>query len=71
MRFHSCNADRLPGFPMCFGVSQDYYSKIADFQTDGDNIALIGTLAQGLYYLGAPCSAMLTKRPLFPKYQGH
>ncbi|KAJ9149078.1 MFS general substrate transporter [Pleurostoma richardsiae] len=55
------------GFPMCFGVFQNYYSTISDFQSDSGNIALIGTLAQGLYYLGAPFSALLTKR--FPKYQ--
>ncbi|KAH8817240.1 major facilitator superfamily domain-containing protein [Xylogone sp. PMI_703] len=55
------------GFPMCFGVFQNYYSNIPEFRSDSDNIALIGTLAQGLYFLGAPFSAMLTKR--FLKYQ--
>lgn len=52
---------------MCFGMFQDYYSRVIEFRPESDNIALVGTLAQGLYYLGAPLSAMLTKR--FPKYQ--
>ncbi|OTA63148.1 MFS general substrate transporter [Hypoxylon sp. EC38] len=55
------------GFPICFGVFQNYYSGLPEFQEDTGNIALIGTLAQGLACLGAPFSAMLTKK--FPKYQ--
>ncbi|CAM1503358.1 Fc.00g081340.m01.CDS01 [Cosmosporella sp. VM-42] len=53
------------GFPMCYGVFQNYYSK--EFIDSTASIALIGTLAQGLCYLGAPASAILTKR--FPRYQ--
>ncbi|KAI0833944.1 MFS general substrate transporter [Hypoxylon sp. FL0890] len=55
------------GFPICFGVFQNYYSSLPEFQDDTGSVALIGTLAQGLSCLGAPFSAMLTKR--FPKYQ--
>lgn len=55
------------GFPMCFGVFQNYYSTIPHFEEDASRIPLIGTLAQSLYYLGAPFSAVLTRR--FPKYQ--
>ncbi|KAL3449066.1 MFS general substrate transporter [Aspergillus insuetus] len=55
------------GFPMSFGVFQNYYSNIPEFQKNSDNIPLIGTLAQALYYLGAPISAILTKK--FPKRQ--
>ncbi|KAL2798029.1 MFS general substrate transporter [Aspergillus keveii] len=55
------------GFPMSFGVFQNYYSNIPEFQKDSDNIPLVGTLAQALYYLGAPISAILTKK--FPKRQ--
>ncbi|KAI1456632.1 MFS general substrate transporter [Annulohypoxylon moriforme] len=55
------------GYPVCFGVFQNYYSNQPEFQGSSSNIALIGTLAQGLANLGAPFSAMLTKR--FPKYQ--
>ena len=52
---------------MCFGVFQNYYTSRPEYQADQANVALIGTLAQGLYYLGAPLSATLTKR--FPKHQ--
>ncbi|KAL3490190.1 MFS general substrate transporter [Aspergillus germanicus] len=55
------------GFPMSFGVFQNYYSNIPEFQKNSDNIPLIGTLAQALYYLGAPIAAILTKK--FPKRQ--
>ncbi|KUJ19149.1 MFS general substrate transporter [Mollisia scopiformis] len=56
----------LWGFPISFGVFQDYYSTLPQFAGVNSKIALIGTLAQGLSYLGAPISAMVTKR--FPKY---
>ena len=52
---------------MCFGVFQTYYAQMPEFQDDKDNIPLIGTLAQSLYYLGGPLSALATKK--FPKYQ--
>jgi len=51
---------------MSFGVFQNYYSSLPQF-AGNSNIALIGTLAQGLSYLGAPLAAACTKR--FPKYQ--
>ncbi|KAL3424060.1 MFS monocarboxylate [Phlyctema vagabunda] len=54
------------GFPTAFGVFQNYYSSLPQFKGDS-RVALIGTIAQGLCYLGAPFSAALTKR--FPKYQ--
>ncbi|TPX08820.1 uncharacterized protein E0L32_009760 [Thyridium curvatum] len=59
----------IQGFPMCFGVFQNYYSHLPEFQQDSDNIALIGVLAQGLPFLAAPVSTMLTKR--FPRYHRH
>lgn len=52
---------------MCFGVFQKYYAQVPEFQADKANIPLIGTVAQSLYYLGGPLSALATKR--FPKYQ--
>ncbi|TVY85392.1 Fujikurins efflux protein [Lachnellula suecica] len=55
----------LWGFPISFGVFQDYYSKQPEFE-GSSQIALIGTMAQGTCYLGAPLSALLTKR--FPEY---
>lgn len=57
------------GFPTAFGVFQAYYSDLEEFSNNTDNIAVIGTLAQGLYYMGAPIAASLTKR--FPKYRNH
>ncbi|KAI0897092.1 MFS general substrate transporter [Annulohypoxylon nitens] len=57
------------GYPVCFGVFQNYYTNQPEFRDSSSDIALIGTLAQGLANLGAPFSAMLTKR--FPKYQRH
>jgi hypothetical protein len=59
----------LWGFPISFGVFQDYYSTLPQFADSKNNIALIGTIAQGSCYLGAPISAALTKR--FPRYQRH
>lgn len=56
------------GFPISFGVFQEYYSTLPQF-AGNTNIALIGTIAQGSCYLGAPFSAALTKR--FPRYQKH
>ena len=46
---------------------QDYYTSLPEFSNDKSKVALIGTIAQGLSYLGAPFSAALTKR--FHKYQ--
>lgn len=57
----------LWGFPASFGVFQNYYSKLSQFEDF--NVSVIGTMAQGLYYLGAPLAALGTK--LFPKYQRH
>jgi MFS family permease len=54
------------GFPISFGVFQNYYSALPEF-AGNSNVALIGTVAQGLSYLGAPFSAAITKR--FPKHQ--
>jgi MFS family permease len=55
-----------PSFPISFGVFQDYYSTLPQFSGDS-RIPLIGTIAQGSVYLGAPVAAAVTKR--FPKYQ--
>ncbi|KAL2060392.1 hypothetical protein VTL71DRAFT_9787 [Oculimacula yallundae] len=55
----------LWGFPISFGVFQEFYSKQPEFE-GSSQIALIGTTAQGLSYLGAPLVAIFTKR--FPRY---
>ncbi|QSZ31737.1 hypothetical protein DSL72_001305 [Monilinia vaccinii-corymbosi] len=59
----------LWGFPISFGVFQDYYFTLPQFSPAKSQIALVGTISQGLCYLGAPLSASLTKR--FPRYQTH
>ncbi|KAH8597746.1 major facilitator superfamily domain-containing protein [Bisporella sp. PMI_857] len=56
----------LWGFPISFGVFQNYYSELPKFKND-PKIALIGTIAQGSVYLGAPLAATAARR--FPKYQ--
>lgn len=50
---------------MSFGVFQNYYSQMPGLARS--NVALIGTTAQGLYFLGAPLSATITKQ--YPRYQ--
>ncbi|KAJ6445333.1 MFS general substrate transporter [Purpureocillium lavendulum] len=55
------------GFPMCFGVFQNYYSHLPEFKSDITKIPMVGTLAQGLVLLGSPFSAFLAKR--FPRYR--
>jgi MFS family permease len=57
----------VTGFPISFGVFEEYYSTIPEFKDSSSKIALIGTLAQGLSYLGGPFSASVAKR--FPRYQ--
>lgn len=43
----------LWGFPLSFGVFQEYYSRIPEF-ADSRYISVVGTTASGLGYLGAP-----------------
>ncbi|TVY45278.1 Fujikurins efflux protein [Lachnellula subtilissima] len=54
------------GFPISYGVFQNYYSTLPAF-AGSSKIALIGTIAQGFCYLGAPLSTAIAKR--FPKFQ--
>lgn len=42
-----------PGFPLSYGVFQDYYSTIPEF-AGNQYIGVVGTIASGLGYLGAP-----------------
>lgn len=46
---------------------QEYYSHQPEFE--GQNVALIGTLSQGLIYLAGPIAAAAVKK--FPKFQRH
>ena len=54
------------GFPLSFGVFQEYYSDIPEF-SDNTSITYIGSIATGIVYLGAPLMAPLVK--LYPVYQ--
>ncbi|GJN73963.1 hypothetical protein PLICBS_008047 [Purpureocillium lilacinum] len=58
----------LWGFPLSFGVFQNYYSKLPQF-ADNRYISVVGTVASGLSYLGAPFIMPLIKR--YHKYQRH
>lgn len=44
----------LTGFPFSYGVFQEYYSNIPEFSTNTSGIAVIGTSAMGIMYLGSP-----------------
>ncbi|KAF2148596.1 MFS general substrate transporter [Myriangium duriaei CBS 260.36] len=56
----------LWGFPLSFGVFQNYYSKLPEY-ADNRYISVIGTVATGLSYLGAPLTIPFIKR--FHKYR--
>ncbi|KAJ3547863.1 hypothetical protein NM208_g1301 [Fusarium decemcellulare] len=53
------------GFPFAFGVFQDYYSTHAPFK-GSSSIAVIGTCAMGIMYLGIPFIMSLQR--LYPKH---
>ena len=44
----------LLGFPFSFGVFQDYYNSLPLFASNNSGVAIIGTSASGIMYLGAP-----------------
>ncbi|RSM10837.1 hypothetical protein CEP52_003322 [Fusarium oligoseptatum] len=56
------------GFPLSYGVFQDYYSKQPEFKGDS-NLAVIGTVSTSIYFLGAPIATPLVKR--FQRWQRH
>ncbi|KAJ0357539.1 hypothetical protein COL154_010021 [Colletotrichum chrysophilum] len=58
----------LWGFPLSYGVFQDYYTKHPSFQQDS-NIAVIGTVATSVYFLGGPIATPLVAR--FQVWQRH
>lgn len=53
------------GFPLSFGVFQNYYSQLPKF-TNHPYISIVGTVASGISYLGAPVVIPLNQR--FSKY---
>ena len=58
----------LWGFPLSFGVFQDYYSSLPEFK-DNRYTSVIGTTASGISYLGAPLAMPLIRR--WSKYRVH
>ncbi|KAL8834869.1 MAG: hypothetical protein Q9176_007234 [Flavoplaca citrina] len=56
------------GFSVSFGVFQNYYSKLPEFHNDR-NITIIGTMASGVPYLGAPFMALVVRR--YQRYRAH
>ena len=56
------------GFPLSYGVFQDYYSEHEPFR-GSKNISVVGTVATGISYLGAPLISPFVKR--FHRYQRH
>ncbi|KAK7397984.1 hypothetical protein QQX98_012650 [Neonectria punicea] len=56
----------LWGFPLSYGVFQNYYSRQPEF-AGNKNIAIIGTLSTSIYFIGAPFAMPLVKR--FQRYQ--
>ncbi|KAL2044944.1 hypothetical protein N7G274_002719 [Stereocaulon virgatum] len=55
------------GFPYSFGLFQEYYTTHAPFSNEPSGIAVIGTLALGIMYLGAPFTFALLQR--FPHHR--
>ncbi|KAJ9610499.1 hypothetical protein H2200_005276 [Cladophialophora chaetospira] len=51
----------LWGFPLSFGVFQEYYSSLPSFK-DSKYTSVIGTTASGISYLGAPLAMPLIRR---------
>jgi hypothetical protein len=58
----------LWGFPLSFGIFQEYYSSLPEFE-GSPFITYIGSIATGIVYMGAPLMAPLVKK--FPMYQRH
>ena len=56
----------LWGFPLSFGVFQNYYSQLPEFK-DSPYISVIGTVASGMSYMAAPVMIYVTKR--YSKYR--
>jgi hypothetical protein len=56
------------GFPLAYGVFQNYYSQVPAF-ANSPLIPVVGGISSGISYLGSPFMVPLVKR--FPKYQKH
>ncbi|KAI4193695.1 MAG: hypothetical protein LQ348_002799 [Seirophora lacunosa] len=51
----------LWGFPISFGVFQNHYAKLPEFE-DNPHVTIVGTMASGIPYLGAPFMAVFVRR---------
>jgi MFS family permease len=59
------------GFPFSFGVFQEYYTSLPLFESNNSGIAIIGTSASGVMYLGASfVFFFLQKYPHLRVYSG-
>ncbi|KAI9158185.1 MFS-type transporter pynF [Paramyrothecium foliicola] len=52
----------LWGFPLAYGVFQEYYSTHPDFEGNADNLAHVGTLSTSVYFISAPLVTPVVKR---------
>jgi hypothetical protein len=59
---------KITGFPLSFGIFQSYYSQLPQF-AGNPYIPIVGTVASGISYLGAPLVTPIIK--LYPQYQRH
>lgn len=50
-----------PGFPLSFGVFQNYYSQLPEYANQ-PYVSIIGTVASGISYMGAPIIIPFLKR---------
>ncbi|MCJ1450004.1 hypothetical protein MMC28_000332 [Mycoblastus sanguinarius] len=57
------------GFPFSYGIFQEYYTTHPHFSEDASSVAIIGSSAMGIMYLGAPFTfALLQKFPYHRRY---
>jgi len=56
-----CAAFHCPGFPLSFGVFQNYYSQLPEYANQR-YVSIIGTVASGISYMGAPIIIPFLKR---------
>lgn len=50
------------GFPLSFGVFQEYYSHQPEFKDNSPMISAIGTVSSSIYFLAAPFASPLVRR---------
>jgi predicted MFS family arabinose efflux permease len=58
----------LWGFPLSFGVFQDYYTRLPEFKGN-PYVSIVGTTASGISYLGAPIITPFIRR--WSRYRTH